>query len=352
MNHSYIKKLVLYCLHKIDGQRTIYSILHLLNGKKSSQTIQDAHLFQLTSLFSTFPTITRYELEKLVVTIENEDLIQQISEQKYRLTAPGIKRVEDFSANHPLPKELNGWKFHHVTEVFWERLTLLVQVTSQLRNHESKFIPIQRKKEVHQWLKGYFHHTQLNRDEMGVRLYQELVECLETYKEANPSILVMRLTGFRMIGQTSTQSAEILGIDPYEYHILFLGIIHYMLDILKRRPRKFPLLGQLIADQITNVSLTQSTKTTYLLLKKGLTMAEIVEKRRLKKSTIEDHVVEIALNIEGFDISPFVSRHKHDLIMNAAQKMTFKQLKHIRQNVPEADYFEIRLVLAQAGDNL
>lgn len=352
MNRSYLQMLVLYCLHKIDGQRTIYSILHLLNGKKSSQTIQDAHLFHLTSLFSTFPTITRNELEKLVNTIEYDGHIKQISEQQYHLTKKGIKQVEDFFASHPLPKELNGWKYHQFTELFWERLTLLIQVTSQLRNRETKFIPIQRKKEVHQWLKGYLFHSQLNRDEMGEKLYHELIECLETNKEVNPSILVMRLTGFRMIGQTSEQSAEILGIDPDEYHIQFLGILHYMLSIIKGRQSDFSLLGQLIADQIINVPLTQSTKHTFQLLKEGLTMEEIAARRRLKKSTIEDHLVEIALNVDGFDITPFVSAQKHELIMKAAKNNSLKQLKYIRQIVPEADYFEIRLVLAKVGDNV
>ena len=58
MELTFLQTIILFCLQKINGERTIYSIYHLLKGKKSSQTIQDTHLFHLQSLFQ-----TEYELE-------------------------------------------------------------------------------------------------------------------------------------------------------------------------------------------------------------------------------------------------------------------------------------------------
>ncbi|MBU8879146.1 helix-turn-helix domain-containing protein [Bacillus sp. FJAT-29790] len=350
MNNSFLNMLVLYCLHKIAGERTIYSILHLLNGKKSSQTIQDAHLFQLTPLFNTFSSLGRSGLENLVIMLEEEGSVERYGEQSYQVTLAGMERLNAFFGNHPFPLGLNGWKFHRLSELFWERLTLAVQVISHLTNRDSKYIPIQRKKEIHHWLKGFLHHSRLSRDELGAEIYRELVECLESNEELNPSILVIRLTGHKNIGLTSSQAADKLKMDHDDYHIQFLAILHYMLETVQAKPSEFPLLSELIADQNDTAPLTQSTKKTFSFLEKGYQVEEIARIRKLKKSTIEDHIVEIALNINSFDIAPFVNMEKQNLIIRAAKSITSKQLKHIRQFVPDADYFEIRLVLAKAGD--
>lgn len=52
---TFLQAIVLVQLQRIEGVRTVYSIYHLLKGKKSSQTIQDAHLFNLGIFFKPFP---------------------------------------------------------------------------------------------------------------------------------------------------------------------------------------------------------------------------------------------------------------------------------------------------------
>ncbi len=345
--NAVMKMLILYCLQKLDGQRTIYAMLHLFNGKKSSQTIQDAHLFHLTEIFGIFPTVTRLEIDKFVGDLIREKLVTKMDEQKYCLTKTGNDCLANYIKTNPLPKHLNGWKYHYLTHIFWERLSLVVQVTSHLSHQDSKYIPIQRKKEFHQWLKGYLIKTQLNRKELSTILYNELVECFEANKEINPAFIVMRLTGYQKIGLTAEQIADLFKMDFYTYQLHFFNILHYMLECVQEKQINYPLLFLLIADQITSNPLTDSTKKTFVLLEKGLSINEIAQIRKLKQSTIEDHIVEIALNIVGFDTSPFMNRELHDLIIKAARKTSSKQLKQIRELVPEADYFQIRLVLAQ-----
>ena len=61
---SYIESIILNCLKQLNGERTIYSIYHLLKGKKTSQTIQDAHLFEITHYFGVYQWFTREDLEE------------------------------------------------------------------------------------------------------------------------------------------------------------------------------------------------------------------------------------------------------------------------------------------------
>ena len=107
------------------------------------------------------------------------------------------------------------------------------------------------------------------------------------------------------------------------------------------------MLSLLLSDHEQNEALTKSTKKTNELLKKGYTIEEIAEFRNLKTSTIEDHIVEIALNSDNFSIDDFVNKQNEKNILDAAHQIKSKQLKKIKIIVPAAKYFEIRLVLAK-----
>ena len=61
---NYLQAIILYAIKKFQGERSIYAIYHMLQGKKSSQTIQDAHLFGLTNIFGTIPRFTRQQLNQ------------------------------------------------------------------------------------------------------------------------------------------------------------------------------------------------------------------------------------------------------------------------------------------------
>ncbi|MBY0122552.1 helix-turn-helix domain-containing protein [Bacillus sp. S/N-304-OC-R1] len=350
MIDTYLKLIVLYCLQKINGQRSIYSIFHLLKGKKSAQTIQDAHFFQLTNLFYTFPNLQRTVLEDIVSSLTDEGIVKQDAEQSYSLTSKGEKLLQHSLTDQSIPNSLNGLKFHQILDLFWERLSLTIQVISHLKSRDTMYLPIQRKKEAHFWVKNFLQQTALNRDELGKKLYMELVQCLEGNKELNPSLLVLRLTGYKKIGLTPLQAAETLTIEYDKYHIQFISLLHYMLENIQTNQKDYPLLSMFISHEQQSFSLTQSAHKTFSLLKKGIMIEEIVSIRRLKRNTIEDHIVEIALNIKEFDISSFVSVNKQKLIIEAFQRSSSKQLKYIRQLVPSADYFEIRLTLSRAGE--
>ena len=96
--------------------------------------------------------------------------------------------------------------------------------------------------------------------------------------------------------------------------------------------------------------MTQSTEKTFQLLNQGYSIADIVNTRQLKKGTIEDHIVELALKISDFSIEPFVTVEKQNQIKKVVNETMTKQLRLIQNNVQDATYFEIRLVLAKDGD--
>lgn len=349
MGITYIEGVVLALLKKINGERTIYSLFHLFQGKRSSQTIQDAHLYQITSYFNTFPSVTRGQLENLVYGLIEKHLAKEIADTKVVLTDKGMEVLERYLSEVPHPAYLNGWKYHQVTDVFWERLTLLIQVSSNLIHRERGFIPVRNKRETLSWVKQYIRLHGEDRYQLAEELYRELVASLD-HENTRPELIVLRLTGYRKIGLTILQAAEITGLEPGRYHFEFLNCLHAMFNRIQNDPSGFPLLNAILNQTERKVPLTLSTEKTYNLLLKGYTLEEVAAARSLKESTIEDHVVEIVLSLKEFSIDSYVSPEKQHRVVQAAKKNSAKKLKQIRERVEDATYFEIRLVLAKYGD--
>ncbi|MEW9049790.1 MAG: helix-turn-helix domain-containing protein [Neobacillus sp.] len=343
---QYIENVMLYCLKQLNGERTIYSIYHLLNGKKSSQTLQDAHLFLLKKYFRILESLTREEFDKVMSRLIEKHYVEAIGDQKFVLSSLG---EEVLQTTVPI-EHLNGWKYHHLTSIVWERLSLLVQVTSNLTYHEAQYIPIQKSSDVHNWLKKLLKKQLIRRNEMGKALLTELVVCLEGAKDINPSVLVFRLTGYQQIGLTSIQTAQLLKMDVIDYQLEFTSIIHYIIHRLEKDFTRFTLLSMLLYDIEENDILTLSARKTWRLLSQGFSLQQIGEIRKLKMSTIEDHLVEFALNVENFSIDTYVEKEMQQKILEISRRESSRQLKVIRKYIEEASYFQIRLVMAKHGE--
>jgi uncharacterized protein YpbB len=343
---QYIENVMLYCLKQLNGERTIYSIYHLLNGKKSSQTLQDAHLFLLKKYFRILASLTREDFDKVMSQLINKHYVEAFGDQKFVLSSLGEEVLKtNLSIEH-----LNGWKYHHLTSIVWERLSLLVQVTSNLTYQETQYIPIQKSSDVHNWLKKVLKKQLVRRNDMGEILFTELADCLEGAKDLNPSALVFRLTGYQQIGLTSIQTAHMLKMNLIDYHLEFTAIIHYIIHRLEKNSIRFKLLSLLLYDIEENDILTLSARKTWRMLSQGFSLQQIAEIRKLKMSTIEDHLVEFALNVENFSIDTYVEREIQQKILEISQRESSRQLKVIRNFLEEVSYFQIRLVMAKYGD--
>lgn len=345
---SFLHEIILQCLAKLNGERSIYAIYHLLNGKKSSQTIQDAHLFQLDCFFNTDRSVSRRQLEVVVADLEGQQLVDRESEQIFRLTEKGIVKASQFYHLYPFISYLHGWKYKDA-DLFWARLNLLVQVVSNLTAAKTDYLPIQKNKEIQGWLKKYLHKSRFDRNVLAEKLYDELEKGCEEAKEIDPAVLIIRLTGHHTIGLTSLQASEALQMEPTFYHYQFTAFLHQLIAMIQANKEHFPLLYGLVADLETETSLTESTNKTYHLLQKGYSLEEIAIMRRLKMNTIYDHLVELAVQIASFDIAPYVDQKMEQRILQASRQTTSKQLKNIRALVQDANYFEIRLVMAKHG---
>ncbi len=348
---NYLQAVILSGLERMGGERTVYAVYHLLTGKKSSQTIQDAHLYRLTRLFKLYPRLSRTKFTEQIKLLSDEYTYLSYDQQcqKYRLTERGKQQLQSFFNDSPFPTYIHGWKYQDNAILFWKRLTLLTQVTSNLLYEENRYYPVQRDLALLEWIKQFLRKYVVDRHHLAMNLYDEFIDMFSDEFPEDPLMIVLRLSGYNRVGLTAEQTALQLGMEQTEFDLRFTNGLHYMIQTMIGNKRQYPILASLFIDSYQPVPYTQSTLATYNLLKNNYSIEEIAQIRNLKVSTIEDHIIEIALMDDDFIISRFISEGVVDEVLHTVKQLGGKKLKPIKERVPHASYFQIRLVLAREG---
>ncbi|WP_416826765.1 helix-turn-helix domain-containing protein [Ectobacillus polymachus] len=340
---------ILYGLKQIHGERTSASIFHLLKGKRSSQTLQDGTVFQLSFLFGIDKKLNRHVYDEQVNKLLNLNWIVKIQKNTYVLSSLGEREIKEALIQTPFPSRLDGLQYKDVAEIVWKRLSLLIQTVSNLQAHTT-FLPIQQDLETTSWVKSFLLSLPYSREKVRDMLYTECVQLFEELPDEEASNLVFRFTGANYIGYTNEQLAISLHQDSFHTHMMFLGTLHKMIWSLSKDDH-YSLLRELIPKQdgLATV-LSISTQKTYLLWMEGKKLEEIAIIRRLRRNTIEDHLVEIAMHVPTFPIEQFVSNDNVKRIRQIVLDVKTRKLRVLKQYVGnDIDYFSIRLVLASLG---
>ena len=333
-----LQHIVLFCIDRFRGERSIAAIDHLLNGKKTAQTLQDSKWYGVSRLFGTVP-IERSRLLHVARELEEKAFVYQTGEHIYRITPTGKEEIRHFV----LPSYVDGWKHMNESSSFWKRLSLLVQAIANIV-HRTSFEPVHRDESTQLFVKRWlFQHKHI--PTTARLLYHEMNELLSGVEEKEANIFVWRLTTHARIGWTNEQIAYAIEEEDVTVLLLFQNVLHYMLDMTEKEKEKFPLLYSLRQQKRTQ--LTSSAEKTWALLKEGYSLEQIAQLRRLKKGTIEDHIVEIATYVPSFVITPFLEENKRTRIIQHARQLQTNKLRMIKEALPDVSYFEIRLALAR-----
>jgi uncharacterized protein YpbB len=339
--------LVATILNAFNGERTIYGVFHLLKGKRSAQTIQDGAFFGLLAYFGLFPTLNRGELEKDVEKLVLSGLAQWLPPDRVWITDEGKERIHKYHQEHLFLRDLEGWRYNSYTEEVWLRFNLFVQVLTNMVENNRKFYPITHQMSVQNWVK---HHlpSESDRERVLKSIYYELVSFLSNCSEKQAIIFVHQLTGKTQIGLTRQQLSEQLSLCEEEVTLCHIATLHKLFNEIETNEKMYKHLQVFIKDLNHSVVLTESARRTFVLVGKGFTIDVICAKRQLKRSTVEDHLVEIAIQHPDFSIRPYVSAETETSIIHWSKTLQTSRLRELKEKLNnEVSYFMIRLVLAR-----
>ncbi|WP_227936150.1 helix-turn-helix domain-containing protein [Alkalihalobacillus deserti] len=337
-------------LDVLNGERSIYGAFHLLKGKKSAQTIQDGAFFGLTSYFGLFPELTRTDLETDVRELIANGQAQLLEQDRIRLSENGKVELKQYLDTHPFLNDLQGWRYHSYTDEVWLRLCLFIQTLTNISFGNHRFYPITHEIRVQTWVRNHIPNE--NRRDYLNTIYDELYDFLSSCLEQQALIFVHQLSGKTQIGLTRLQLSERLGVSQEEVKLCHISTIHRLINELETKHNRYTYLSAFTKDFKREYVLTESARQSFRLLEEGNTLDSICQIRQLKKSTIEDHMVEIAIQHPHFPIRSFVSEDVEKSILTWSETLQTSRLRDLKEKIEkEVSYFMIRLVLARKKVN-
>lgn len=315
----------------------------MLRGKKSGQTIQDVGIYSIHAYFSLLPKLTRAQFMLQVENFVQQGYIELKEDGYYQLTAHGQAAVPT-----SIPIFFDGWHYRGNEHIFFARLSLIIQALSYATAAIKAFTPIEREERIQHFARLYLVRHQYKAGALQAILLQELLALLEesNLTDQQKEIIVSRLTGYELPGLTWRQLAMQMNLAEIDIQLLYISALHQMLTHIA----KYPYLAEIAHNVRLEQPITDSASHTAHLFTQGYTIAQIAQKRQLKISTIEDHIVEIAMNREMFDIRHFVTEEERRQVIEAVAMYKTKKLKVLRERLPHLSYFQLRLILAKGSE--
>ncbi|WP_163537680.1 helix-turn-helix domain-containing protein [Gracilibacillus sp. YIM 98692] len=337
--------ILLNCISKLNGERTVYNIYHLLTGKKSTQTIQDSFAYQLTEYFGIYPALKRSDFQIEVDKLDQLDYIDFNKNGYVLVTSEG----NEILAHHQkdfLQYHFQGMDHSKEVLIFANSLILFIQTCTHIAADQRSFIPIIDEQEIQKHVKNIWRNIPDEPATLLNQLYKELLMLLDNFSTSHIHMFLDRLTSVQKIGSTYEQLAQQYHLSKHDTYCVFMNIVYFIYMQLKKGAN-YRVLKLLMPQREKATRLTASAKNTFLLLKKGYTINQIAVMRQLRVNTIQDHIVEIAYVDREVDWSVFVSEMTRQSIINTTSNLQTNKLKEIKQSLPEEiSYFQIKLALA------
>ncbi|WEG11408.1 helix-turn-helix domain-containing protein [Pullulanibacillus sp. KACC 23026] len=337
--------LILKLIYAFKGDRSSSAVFHLLHGKQTSQTIQDGYTYKVHSYFKALPFYLREDFEQDMKALHDQGLVIEEGVNQCRLTEKGSLALEAFEQQFQIPVGLNGWLVGSKSEVFWQRLSLIVQSLSHLVQGEKHFITITNDPGILRWGKQFFLASPYSREKLAQLLLADLHGLLASLSSIQKILIVHRLSGYRKEGVTFDQLSQHFQKQKEELYLHFRAALDRCVSALEESSNQYPLLSSFI-DREKELRMTQSAQETLEWFNQGLSIDEIARRRRLKSSTIQDHLIEIARFKPEEVREKLLPAEVGECIQKVLEEQSTRRLSELKKKLPEEiSYFHIRLAL-------
>ncbi len=227
--------------------------------------------------------------------------------------------------------DLKGWE---------KQFYLLVQVASELSYQNNKYFAITNDLKAQQLFKNWF--RRYGKTTLLGEITASLTDFLAHEPELNAQLFCEQLTGHGRLGQTKAQLAKSYQLQIAEIEVgwrdLCARYAKYLLD------QNFEL-AKLVMPYKRLTNLPASTEKTYSLFLAGKSIEEIADLRKIRKSTVQEHLLNVAILADDFPrerlLSPKIKKQIMDFF--ASCPVLDWKFQQLHESYPEISFFEYRL---------
>ena len=285
------------------------TVFHILQGKRTASILYRAVDYSLEPFFGFFP-----QLDRLVFYKKLENLVSMgyllVSQEKneYFLSQMGKDIVESYFSDHYRPRHLNWLTQGRAIVDVQRKIYFLTQVFSEIRHENKRYLPVEKDYDIQQWVKRWLAKQERDLQELAIEFGKEWKMLLSSLETENAVILVHLMSGHDAVGLTKNQLSQQMDLPELEITLRQFDSLGYLIEQISADSKPFPLFASVVQETIApnEKGLSTSAKETALLLKKGYSIEKITHIRRLKKSTISEHLIEVVILFPALDIQQFI----------------------------------------------
>lgn len=343
MEAPYLAYLFFDAFSRREGQK-LKTLYHAFNGKRTVSVLYNALKNDVASHTALFSRLRLSQLEASLRPFCQQGWLEE-EEGVYYPTHAGQAELERYFEHHIRLDNPNQLRYALIVQKFAQRSLFLVQVLSEKAYRNADYLPINNNAEDQRYVKAFLKNHQLPFGELAGAYAREWLQVIEAAEIGHPDLFLEQAEGHGIIRKTARQAAERHGVPEAEAYIIWqLGWLA-ILGVLERRGEHFPLLSQLFLDLAQAGGLASaSARETYALMDRGFTPDRIVATRKLKPSTIHDHILEMAMVYLQFPFERFLAPELLGFVEEKRSQEQPLDYSLIQETFPGLPFFEGRLM--------
>ncbi|MFK4565649.1 helix-turn-helix domain-containing protein [Enterococcus sp. UD-01] len=312
----------------------ISTLYHLLKGKRTSSVLLYGFLYNNLNFFQLCPDLAQRQFDACIEELCREHLLEQDTQGHAVITDKGQKKFRQQMTFYPW---LNNYLYGKTDENCWRLLQFSVQVVSHLSYADKNYSPLELSPFYQQQLKQAI--RAFSKKELISACRYEWFTLFSLLSAEEADFLARQFSGYQFIGRTSFQ-VQSYQEDKFQAFLHRKAILHHLLYLIAER-EDIKVLKCIIAPLLKQNE-NQSMNETKRYLNQQFSVAQIAEQRKIKKSTVQDHLIELALTTD-FPFQQFISAETCRLLGHLSAPYQNWQYRSLKEQAPALDYFEFRL---------
>ncbi len=317
------------------GYKVRFATLYfLLVGKRTSSILIYGLFTRNLSFFGIFPHLRQSDLTKSINKLSAAKLMEAMDQKRVVITDGGQELLQQKKGNSRSCPDINGERYGRSDQSFWSDIVFVSQIISELAHQEKRYVPLEANAFKQKQMKHWLIAQKYNRRELSQNFFQEWGKILTDLSEKESLLLTNQLSGHEVNGKTWEQIMDVLDEAPGQLsaYLFWKNTLHHFIGQVETLSGVCPIFYHFLSNYHSQMS-NSSMEATWKLFRAGNSLEKVGEQRRLKRSTITDHLLESAVLRADF---PF------DQILLKEERTQLDQIALLKNEpVEEWDHKEI-----------
>lgn len=274
--------LTLYDVNQIRRQRVIYG---LLKNQLTVSTAYNGMLYHQFILIGQRPWLTKQEYDQTLQQLIQAQWLTEVAKGQMQVTALGLEQQTLYWQNHYRVQHVLMFERYDVSG-FRDAFLLANQVVSEASFESKSYYPLPADNMTKNWVKKWYHANK--HVDIVFQWAQQLKTYLETLPRQDADWLTSTWVGHEVPGMTHQQIAGPTSWDEEDYYWWELDQYAQLIEFALANPKS--LIGKLFVPY-RRLTISASNLLTYQAFEQGMSVNEIQKQRRLKISTIREHLM-------------------------------------------------------------